>query len=135
MILGLVLHSLQIPAPSVTVCPQNKFRRDILDVPTVLERANTGDYKNYNNLDIHKDMVSQMCRYLRTSNESKIINYNIYNWLKSVQRNLNETIVHCDSSLNVEMPCDFMFREIYTEAGLCYNFNGLMPEDLYREQV
>lgn len=101
----------------------------------VLESAKHGNYETYPNLDIHKDMVGQMCQYLGTKNDSKMINYNIYHWLKVTQRNLSETIVHCDSSMDTEMPCDLMFKEIYTEAGLCYNFNGLLPEDLYREQV
>lgn len=129
----------KIPVPSVTICPQNTFRHEALNITDIVERDKTGNFENYINWNIHKDLVGQSCklthRLLKYENSSKIISYDIYDWLKKSQRTIQETLVHCDTSLNHQYPCNIMFQEVFTESGLCYNFNGLLPEDLYRDEV
>lgn len=64
-----------------------------------------------------------------------VASYNVEDWLHKLQRHLTETFLYCSTSLIGKLPCALLLREVYTEAGLCYNINGLAPNEIYREGV
>lgn len=94
--------------------------------------------KNYpKNLDIIKmDLAGQVCSLgdrLKFKNKLIFAEYDIDYWLSKYSVSMNETLINCFISNNVKIPCELLFRKIYTESGICYNYNGYYPEDLYRD--
>lgn len=89
------------------------------------------------NFEMHKDLIGQVCKLTSKLKFDGSLNvkYNIEDWLIKYQRKLTETMVYCYTSEVGKIPCSVIFREVFTEAGLCYNVNSLPPRLLYRDGV
>lgn len=48
---------------------------------------------------------------------------------------IQETILGCGEGGGWLRICSNLFRMIYTDQGICYTFNGIMPDELYRDNV
>lgn len=84
------------------------------------------------NENIITDFVGQICKLPNSSNAQAIANYDAPFWIRKYYRSQNYTILKCFIPNSEEIPCDTLFLEVFTLYGLCYNFNGLWPEDLYK---
>lgn len=55
--------------------------------------------------------------------------------LHSIAPPIYETIIGCGQEGTWFRGCSSAFRMVYTDQGLCYTFNGISFEELYRDNV
>lgn len=123
--------------PAITICPQNKFRRNITNVTKILNQTIENNCLNGTDCSIQYDVVTQICPRtygMGYANSVERIWYDIDYWIKQLAPDLLDSIKFCQM-FYAYASCDALFREVYTSSGVCYTFNGLYPEDLYRQGV
>ncbi|CAH1104796.1 unnamed protein product [Psylliodes chrysocephalus] len=126
----------QIPFPVVTICPETK------SIPKKF------DYKKYldlkeKNLEINSEeenkfgLLSLLCQY----NESMNIETNftgtseeIQQFYEEVQPDFFKIISDC-KFMAKNVNCSDIFVPVFTDVGICYSFNLLDRNDIYRENV
>ncbi|XP_055382467.1 pickpocket protein 28-like [Condylostylus longicornis] len=126
----------QIPFPAVTVCPETKARRSVFNFTDVYykiayEMGNVTENEEY-----YMKAISQICdTHLfenfgygpEHANASSILEA-----LESSKPKFNETYFVC--KWRNRLGCSDMFFKVLTEEGICYSFNTLDAEDIYRTE-
>ncbi|XP_065086994.1 pickpocket protein 28-like [Ochlerotatus camptorhynchus] len=125
----------QIPFPAVTICPETKAKAEYLNFTTMFhqiqnetdrEQVTTESWDRFR-------AVSQVCDLHITENIplNQTIDHECVNWLKNVSVSKNEMLMYCKWR-NEAIMCDDKFTETLTEEGICYTFNSLAADDLFR---
>lgn len=130
-----------IPFPAITVCPETKTRKDVFNYASSYEELN-------NSLTLDDDRkfffncLADICKTLdydplsiplesfpKFNNASKFIEA-----LLEMTPIFMETFDYC-LWLNKFEDCKTMFQLVLTDEGLCYTFNTLSFEQIYRKDV
>ncbi|KAL0821734.1 hypothetical protein ABMA28_005159 [Loxostege sticticalis] len=126
----------QIPYPAVTICLETKamqtkynFTDHFHLMNDTKKRENMTDAARemYEDLSLICDDHLSFAFGRKISNGSRTVKN-----IKSVSPNLTETFFACNWQDVPKENCSFLFSPILTEEGLCYTFNMLPAEKLFR---
>ncbi|XP_026725648.1 pickpocket protein 28-like isoform X2 [Trichoplusia ni] len=124
----------QIPYPAVTVCfetkaMQRKFNFTEYYHLYLNDRENLTEHER----DLFED-ISMVCDdHLAPSNGRRFSSgVDTVNNIKSVSPNLTEVFFGCKWKDIPSENCSDLFSPVLTEEGLCYTFNTLGPEEMFR---
>ncbi|XP_063829494.1 pickpocket protein 28-like [Ostrinia nubilalis] len=125
----------QIPYPAVTMCLETKAKQTTFNYTKYFHLYRAANHGNITENEIHLfEDVCLVCDAHLSPAEGRIVSKNgtatVEN-IKSVSPNLTETFSMCKWQDNTGK-CSSMFSPILTEEGLCYTFNMLPAEDLFR---
>lgn len=131
----------------MTICPYLKFRSKFVNVVDVIRylqgsvplRSIKTNYYNVNHI---VNTLPLVCKLSDLTLNSTIIptlatkvDFDVMNLLKSARAEFNRTFVKCTVKESEQMACATCFKEVFTEDGLCYTFNGLLPNHMYRNNT
>lgn len=133
--------SAQIPLPAVTICPFLKYQRSVVSVADAMqflqENKTTG-----NTTKLWRQIINTLpffCELKLNENLEKelqeIVDFDILTVLKNAGPSFNDIFDKCVIKDNEKSNCPGSFREVFTADGMCYTFNGLMPNHLYRNNT
>ncbi|XP_013104729.2 pickpocket protein 28-like [Stomoxys calcitrans] len=134
-----------IPFPTITICPEIKREKEKFDFTSVAnqiwaEIEETENFQNSGNLtdeEIQNFVASlQIC-------ESEVLDRFSPYMPKHLDVNVAQTMVELALAPNITLPfckwngrfyfCNYLFKYVLTDEGICYQFNGLNTEDIYRD--
>uniref|UniRef100_A0A1B0BH49 Uncharacterized protein n=1 Tax=Glossina palpalis gambiensis TaxID=67801 RepID=A0A1B0BH49_9MUSC len=135
----------KIPFPTITICPEIKMETEVFDFANISQQiwSEIEKYQQFENLsNITDDDLQRFVATLQTC-ESEVFDrfapYMPKNLIFDVPQNLLDLAVRT----NVTMLfgkwngrfyfCSNLFKYVLTDEGVCYQFNGLDVEDMYRE--
>ncbi|XP_055382443.1 pickpocket protein 28-like, partial [Condylostylus longicornis] len=129
----------QIPFPAITICPERKFMQNKFNYTDVLLALNSTSRNLTEKESLYLNAALQVCEmdvlvevYLNLSN-TKPNASDIITALKEMRPEYYD-LFECAWE-NKKQHCGHYFDEIITEEGLCYNFNSLDPNYMYKEEV
>nr|XP_053610910.1 pickpocket protein 28-like [Plodia interpunctella] len=126
----------QIPYPAVTVCLETKAKASVFNF--------TDNYHKYNRSGVGSNMTEQDKEYfedltlvcddhLAFPGGRKFGNGTVsVSNLKKVSQNLSEAFFACKWKDIPKQTCEDLFSPILTEEGICYTFNTLRAEEIFR---
>ncbi|KOB64264.1 Gonad-specific amiloride-sensitive sodium channel 1 [Operophtera brumata] len=123
-----------VPFPSVTICPEIKSKARVYNFTEHLIKYNqmTGE-----ELAEFAD-INISCGSYVTLDDGKPgrnnTNSSIVDHITEVAPNESDTFFFCILRLRV-IPCELLFKKVYTSQGLCFNMNGLAAEEMFRNTV
>ncbi|XP_037826366.1 pickpocket protein 28-like [Lucilia sericata] len=135
----------KIPFPTVTICPENK--RDItkFDFSDVSEFiwSEIEQHKKFPDKEVlTEEYVHKFLATLQTCNQEVInrfspflptnINVDVAENLLNMVADINVTMQMCKWNGRFDEGCSII-RKVLTDEGVCYQFNGLRPQDIYRQ--
>lgn len=135
------LNVRKIPFPAITICPQTKTKMEFFSF------RNT--YKNYwehfklygtSDLDAARfEAMLHVCdpelSYRIQLNDSKVSDgHDIVKILKEISFSIDDTMLFCKFR-NALRDCTSLFNEIITDKGICYSFNMLNYNELFKENI
>ncbi|XP_013199333.2 pickpocket protein 28-like [Amyelois transitella] len=126
----------QIPYPAVTVCLETKSKVSVFDFTDNYHRYNvSADRGNMTNQEIEyfEDLTLVCDDHLSNSYGRKYGNgsVSIAN-LKKVAPNLTEAFFGCQWKDVPMKSCENLFSPILTEEGICFTFNTLRADELFK---
>ncbi|KAI8118089.1 Pickpocket protein 28 [Lucilia cuprina] len=134
-----------IPFPTITICPENKRDMTNSQFPEVSsliwsEIMEYGDFQNRLNISekqeqrflstlqiCDQEIISRFVPYM-TSN----INMNVAQNLLDIVHDTNTTITACEWKTVLDYSCRIL-KKMITEDGVCFQFNGLRHQDMYKK--
>uniref|UniRef100_A0A1I8Q523 Pickpocket protein 28-like n=1 Tax=Stomoxys calcitrans TaxID=35570 RepID=A0A1I8Q523_STOCA len=137
-----------VPFPRVTICPETKRAMNMSTDDTffqLMEKLDTflkegqQHSENFTLADLERTLtLMHICK----SGISGIVQIT-QSLLKDIDYtgNLNHMLPRVDKYLFTcewfgnMVPCERLFNRVYTDEGICYTFNSLKADDLYREGV
>ncbi|XP_037826361.1 pickpocket protein 28-like [Lucilia sericata] len=134
-----------IPFPAITICPENK--RDMTnsqfpETSTLIwsEIVEYGDFQN--RLNISEKQEHRFLSTLQTCDQEVIarfapyiknnINMNVAQTLLDIVHDTNTTITACEWKTVLDFSCRIL-KKMITEEGVCFQFNGLRHQDMYKK--
>lgn len=140
-----LLPAPKIPIPAMTICPPTKFRADFINVPGAVQflRANSAHVPAsvpppvWSNIANSLPFVCPLDMLNVTASPffTDRVDFDIVMWLKTAAASFAQTFSQCEIKDTPQSSCAGIFREVFTSVGLCYTFNGLMPNHLYRNNT
>ncbi|XP_065087703.1 pickpocket protein 28-like [Ochlerotatus camptorhynchus] len=122
---------LTLPFPAITICPLAKSRAEDFNVTRAFEMRN-----NNKTVDEESEMklrvLAHVCpssRHWKMFNESE--GENVVPSLRAMALSLEKIMIHCwwrSSSI----PCGSIMVERLKDDGICYTFNSLALDEIYR---
>lgn len=134
----------QIPFPAVTVCPYVNLQTEYLNLTYVLETIKLGNISrlDYDSevMPIIQEILFIVCPinqdyWLVLNCTESYSSKGILDALTILAPPIEDTILACGEDDIWIRICSHLFRRVFTEQGICYTFNGILPYDLYREDV
>ncbi|XP_023163345.2 pickpocket protein 28 [Drosophila hydei] len=136
----------KIPFPTITICPEIKMEREFFDYANVSQKI-WQEYKDGNDFSsIDEADLERMAAAIHLCDADVVSRFvPILSKLHSQQaQDVTETLVDLSISKNVTSPfcrwsgrfyfCYKIFDFVATDEGICYQFNGLRPKDIYRDE-
>lgn len=122
----------------MTICPFLKYRKDVTNVAEAirfLREANTTSNSTkylrqiYNTLPFvcHVSVNPTVAGEL-----ADFVEFDMMQVLKNAGPRFGEMFESCVIKDSAQSNCATTYQEVFTEDGICYTFNGLMPNHLYR---
>lgn len=132
----------QVPFPAMTICPQNKYRKSIVDVDSIIQHLRSMTEPNmlptlWRQISNTLPLVCSLDFELNASADQflDVVDFDVQTVLKNAAPSAEETIQSCFLMNQNQQSCQPLFREVFTLDGLCYTFNGLMPNHLYQKHT
>ncbi|XP_063832891.1 pickpocket protein 28-like isoform X1 [Ostrinia nubilalis] len=128
----------EIPYPAVTFCFETKSRQTIFNFTKYFHLYNNNTGAPHSNItEDEVEMFEDLCLVCDAAwcpkDGRKVSNGTVtVENIKSVAPNLTEMFYGCKWQNTLYQNCSSMFSPILTEEGLCYTFNMLRAEDLFR---
>ncbi|XP_047984439.1 pickpocket protein 28-like [Leguminivora glycinivorella] len=138
----------EVPFPSITICPQwkckssayrytEKFvkygkKRKIntnVDKETLFSLSMTNDEEERILLEDAFLVCENFYRYLTPRNKS---NESLVNNIINMAPDVEEVMLSCTWRGQQGVPCGEYFKEVLTSEGVCFNFNALSYNDIFR---
>ncbi|KAG5865086.1 hypothetical protein JTB14_034780 [Gonioctena quinquepunctata] len=121
----------KIPFPAVTICPRAKISQEYLNLTDLFGRK-------YENLPVtleeekQLNLASTICDFYASHTTSNITREeDFFDFLKKSSTSYFD---YCQY-LGQEVDCSEIFTPILTEEGICYSYNILDRNDIYRENT
>ncbi|KAH8296948.1 hypothetical protein KR044_001339 [Drosophila immigrans] len=137
----------KIPFPTITICPEIKMERNIFDYANVSRRIWDKYQQNEDFSDIDEEDLQRMAATMHICDTDVAARFAplLSNLRPDLQPlDVTETLVDLSISKNVTGPfcrwngrfyfCNKIFDFVATDEGICYQFNGLRPKDIYRDE-
>uniref|UniRef100_A0A1A9WD09 Pickpocket protein 28 n=1 Tax=Glossina brevipalpis TaxID=37001 RepID=A0A1A9WD09_9MUSC len=132
----------EIPFPTITVCPENKAPQTIFNYTDTFWKLKdfysniTQEYPTRESL-AYFYVVSQVCD-LHIIQQSKpdadfVQGIEIIGRLSEIMPAFNETFLRCKWRNSLQN-CANLFHKFITDDGICYSFNSLSVEEIYRQE-
>ncbi|XP_037296673.1 pickpocket protein 28 [Manduca sexta] len=133
----------EVPFPSVTICPQSKISKFDYDYSKEKEKISI----------VHKDISNMSIEARKKFEDVSVIctkfNYIVHSLFRMLNRNYSDELVqNLDEATEIHnvmlmnssacmwrmesIPCYEIFNKVYTQEGICFNFNALAAEDIFR---
>ncbi|EDW00649.1 pickpocket protein 28 [Drosophila grimshawi] len=135
-----------IPFPTITICPEIKMERNIFDYANVSESI-WRDFKENNEISsIDEEDLERLAATMHICDTDVAAKFAplISKLRSSLTQDVTETLVDLSISKNATGPfckwngrfyfCNKLFDFVATDEGICYQFNGLRPKDIYRDE-
>lgn len=121
-----------VPFPAVTICPLVKSRIEEFNLTQAFEVINqnaTLDERSESKLRTlaHVCAFKDECHVLKISRKENVILD-----LRAMAHSLKEVIAHCWWRSSV-VPCESLMMERLADDGICYTFNSLALDEIYRD--
>uniref|UniRef100_A0A336L784 CSON004091 protein n=1 Tax=Culicoides sonorensis TaxID=179676 RepID=A0A336L784_CULSO len=125
----------QIPFPAVTICPITKTKRDEFKFTETLFKVLSNDTKNLSEKELqYFDSIVQLCDAYNGDNFTLPGVRDPKNYIKIIEKLAPkfEEIKHAGWINGEEVDLSEIFSPVITELGLCFTYNGLSGEEIYR---
>lgn len=127
----------QIPFPAVTICPETKVLNEKVNFTEWYHiLKNQQPYDNSSQECSFVEALSQICEphlFENISISSDIETDEISETLYNIAPLMDRTVKVCRWK-NKLIECEKLFKEIMSEEGSCYTFNGLSPSQIYSKE-
>ncbi|XP_068140890.1 pickpocket protein 28 [Drosophila tropicalis] len=134
----------QIPFPTITICPEIKMERNMFDFTNV-SRLMWENYKNGNDSEIDNDELIRMAAAMHICDADVVKRFMpLISQMQPPSVDVTDTLIELTITKNVTAPfckwngrfyfCDKILDFVATDEGICYQFNGLRPKDIYRDE-
>ncbi|TDG51035.1 hypothetical protein AWZ03_002690 [Drosophila navojoa] len=136
----------KIPFPTITICPEIKMERNVFDYANISQKI-WQEFKEGNEFSsVEEEDLERMAATMHICDSDVVARFApILSKLHSQQtENVTETLVDLSISKNETGPfcrwngrfyfCNKVFDFVATDEGICYQFNGLRPKDIYRDE-
>ncbi|XP_077285587.1 pickpocket protein 28-like isoform X2 [Arctopsyche grandis] len=121
----------QVPFPAITICSETKARQSIYNFTEIYHR----DYDNLTEQEIlDYEAISLVCENHLLQTGNKFTDHKTIDLLKNVAPQFEEMMWHCKWKSKIEN-CSKIFSPVMTEEGLCFSFNMLDAEELFRKEM
>ncbi|XP_063709864.1 pickpocket protein 28 [Culicoides brevitarsis] len=126
----------QIPFPAVTICPETKAKQTVFNFTDIYHRIH-GNETLTDDEKFKLEIIAQTCDAHLLVNAgigNATITSDCIDQLLDMAPQFNETLFHCKYQ-NLADTCDTLFAPIITEDGVCYTFNALSGQEIYRKEA
>ncbi|XP_016929099.1 pickpocket protein 28 [Drosophila suzukii] len=135
----------KIPFPTITICPEIKMERNVFDYTNV-SRQLWDEYKQNSNVsDLEDEDLARMAAAMHICDPDVVQRFTpLLSQLHPPHVDVTQTLIDLSISKNETGPfckwngrfyfCDKIFDFVATDEGICYQFNGLRPKDIYRDE-
>lgn len=130
----------EIPFPTITLCDPIKVTPSILDYSGIKQQMVESNYTDFIPLNVIQQMYSAS-PYCRDDIVLQYIEQNNITIDRSAERYLEYTSLDMftSSGCTINPPqmidCKKMFTKVISDEGICYTFNHLSFEEIYRDKV
>ncbi|XP_030387047.1 pickpocket protein 28 [Scaptodrosophila lebanonensis] len=137
----------RIPFPTITICPEIKMERNVFDYRNI-SRQILADFKQnqqFLNVDsIEEEDLARMAATMHICDADVVQRFApLFSQLPQ-NVDIARTLLDLTITKNLTAPfckwngrfyfCDKIFDFVPTDEGICYQFNGLRPKDIYRDE-
>lgn len=125
----------------MTICPKTKFKRTIINIETIIGNLQNGtiDAQHSKYWDEIVNAIPLICSAQEFREDDHpmmdFIDFDILSRIKNMSPTFQDFFRSCTVFDLAYNECDKFFREVFTKMGLCYTFNGLLPNQLYRHET
>ncbi|XP_055843976.1 pickpocket protein 28 [Episyrphus balteatus] len=130
----------RVPFPTITICPESKMETEVFNFSNVIERFNFGNDSAQNITFEEMEKLSATLHICDLEVAETIAAFlpkdyepNIGDVLREIAVSKNITAPFCKWS-NRFYFCEHIFSLVATDDGICYQFNGMQPADIYRNE-
>ncbi|XP_013104771.1 pickpocket protein 28 isoform X1 [Stomoxys calcitrans] len=134
-----------IPFPTITICPEIKMERDRFDFTNVANQIWTEIEENdsfTNSGNVTEEELQKFVATLQICENEVLERFSPY-MPKNLPVDVPQTLVDLALVPNITLPfckwngrfyfCNYLFKYVLTDEGICYQFNGLNTQDIYRD--
>ncbi|KAH8405086.1 hypothetical protein KR222_000906 [Zaprionus bogoriensis] len=136
----------KIPFPTITICPEIKMERNVFDYANISQQIweNFQQKKGFSNIDEEDLQRFAATMHICDAEQAAKFTPLLSSLGGSLAPDVTETLVDLSISKNETGPfcrwngrfyfCNKIFDFVATDEGICYQFNGLRPQDIYRDE-
>ncbi|XP_055920631.1 pickpocket protein 28 [Eupeodes corollae] len=127
----------RIPFPTITICPESKMETETFNFSNVFERF------NMKNESITEEEMEQLSAALHIC-DLEVVEAITDLLPAEYNKHIGETLSEIAVSKNTTAPickwgnrfylCEHIFSLVATDDGICYQFNGMLAADIYRNE-
>ncbi|KAH8325081.1 hypothetical protein KR074_008479, partial [Drosophila pseudoananassae] len=134
----------KIPFPTITICPESKIDHFVFNY-TYVSRKFWEEYKTHGNINnLSDDNLARMAAAMHICDPEVVQRFRpLLSELNPPYENITQTLIHMSVRID-EMAslchwkgrvyyCFKIFNYVPTDEGICYQFNGMHPKDIYRD--
>lgn len=122
-----------VPFPAITVCPLSKSRTSVFNLTRALEMMDRNSTMLDDDSERMLRALALVCEFEKRWNKlATSSNANIVEDLRTMAHPLETVVVNCWWRSS-DIPCKSIMTETLREDGICYTFNSLAPEEIYRK--
>lgn len=137
----MIFLSNKVPFPALTICPKTKFKSSVLNIDSIIGHLRNGtvDSQHSKYWDQIVNTIPLICnaQELREDDHKmmEFIDFDVLSRIKHMSPTFQDFFKSCVVLGRAFDDCGTFFREVFTQIGLCYTFNGLLPNQLYRDNT
>lgn len=123
-----------IPFPAITVCPLSKSRADMFNLTWALEMMDRNATMLDGDIESKLRALAHVCDFQKSlTKHNSTGKGNIVDNLRVMTQPLETIMVHCWWRSR-DIPCKSIMMERLVDDGICYTFNSLALEEIYRKE-
>ncbi|XP_030554452.1 pickpocket protein 28 [Drosophila novamexicana] len=136
----------KIPFPTITICPEIKMERNVFDYANISQQIWQNFKENNQFSAVDEQDLERLAATMHICDSDVAAKFAplLSNLRNKEPQDVTETLVGLSISKNETGPfcrwngrfyfCDKLFDFVATDEGICYQFNGLRPRDIYRDE-
>lgn len=121
-----------IPFPAITICSQSKSRTGTLNMTWALQMMDQNQTKLDDDIERKLRALAHVCpfqKYWKKLFQEK--KENVVDTLRNITHLLDHVMINC-SWRSKMIPCRSMMIENVVDDGICFTFNSLALDEIYR---